>query len=111
MRSADWTRQVSALKHGNAVETMKESASCSLGEYRERLKKVVAVGRVGEVEELANLASYMCSDYASWLTGAVIRYDGGMQPNIAGHFSEMKSITKEQWDLIESTIRSTKNKS
>jgi len=28
-------------------------------------------GRLGEVEEIANLASYMLSDYSSWMTGEV----------------------------------------
>ena len=28
-------------------------------------------GRLGEVEELANLAMYVLSDYASWMTGEV----------------------------------------
>lgn len=29
------------------------------------------IGRLGEVEEIANLASFMLSDYASWMTGEV----------------------------------------
>lgn len=29
------------------------------------------IGRVGEVEEIANLACYMLSDYSSWMTGEV----------------------------------------
>ena len=28
-------------------------------------------GRLGEVEELANLATYLVSDYSNWLTGEV----------------------------------------
>ena len=31
----------------------------------------VPAGRYGEVEELANLAAYMLSDFASFLTGEV----------------------------------------
>lgn len=31
----------------------------------------IPCGRVGTVEEIANLAVYFCSDYASWVNGAV----------------------------------------
>lgn len=31
----------------------------------------VAVGRLGTPAEIANLAAYLCSDYASWVSGAV----------------------------------------
>ena len=28
-------------------------------------------GRLGEIEEIANLATFMCSDYASWVNAEV----------------------------------------
>ena len=31
--------------------------------------KLLPVGRMGETEEIANLATFLCSDYASWLSG------------------------------------------
>ncbi len=33
--------------------------------------KVIPTGRLGEVEEIANLATYLCSDYASWINAEV----------------------------------------
>lgn len=33
--------------------------------------------RLGEPEELANLATYLVSDYASWMTGEIVTFDGG----------------------------------
>lgn len=33
--------------------------------------EVIPTGRLGEVEEIANLATYICSDYASWLNSEV----------------------------------------
>ena len=35
------------------------------------LHKRIPVGRMGEVEEIANLAAYLVSDYASWMSGEV----------------------------------------
>jgi enoyl-[acyl-carrier-protein] reductase (NADH) len=32
---------------------------------------------MGEQEELSNLAAYLLSDYANWMTGQVIDLDGG----------------------------------
>ena len=34
--------------------------------------KTIPTGRLGEVEEIANLATYLCSDYASWINAEVI---------------------------------------
>jgi 2,4-dienoyl-CoA reductase len=31
----------------------------------------IPTGRLGEVEELANLATFLCSDYASWINSEV----------------------------------------
>lgn len=31
----------------------------------------IPCGRLGTMEELANLATFLCSDYASWINGAV----------------------------------------
>lgn len=31
----------------------------------------IPVGRLGTPGEIANLAAYLCSDYASWVSGAV----------------------------------------
>ena len=33
--------------------------------------KIIPTGRLGEVEEIANLATYMCSDFANWLNAEV----------------------------------------
>ena len=32
----------------------------------------IPAGRLGEIPELANLATYLVSDYSSWMTGEVI---------------------------------------
>lgn len=37
-------------------------------------KERIPVGRFGEINELANLAMYLVSDYANWVTGEVLWY-------------------------------------
>ena len=41
------------------------------GQFAGHAKDVIPVGRMGEVEELANLATFLCSDFASWINSEV----------------------------------------
>lgn len=41
------------------------------GEFSKLSKSRIPVGRFGEINELANLALYLVSDYANWMTGEV----------------------------------------
>lgn len=45
--------------------------------FLERSKATHPIGRVGNVEEVAQLVLYLLSDAASWMTGASIPIDGG----------------------------------
>ncbi|XP_078072136.1 2,4-dienoyl-CoA reductase [(3E)-enoyl-CoA-producing], mitochondrial [Mustelus asterias] len=78
------------------------------GAFEKDLLKVIPAGRFGTVNEIANLAAYLCSDYASWVSGAVIRFDGGEYVSMAGQFNNLLKVTSEQWDILESLIRKTK---
>jgi NAD(P)-dependent dehydrogenase (short-subunit alcohol dehydrogenase family) len=42
------------------------------------LEKTQPIGRMSKPEEVAGLAVYLCSDLASFLTGADIPFDGGL---------------------------------
>ena len=81
------------------------------GSFRSQLKDQIPVGRMGDVEEVANLACYMISDYANWLNGAVIQFDGGKLPFMAGDFNGLVNVDNEQWDQMEQIIRSGNAKS
>ena len=70
----------------------------------------IPVGRIGEIEEIANLATFLCSDYASWINSETVTLDGGEFRQLAGEFNKLQKITPEQWDFMEQIIRSTKDK-
>ena len=55
----------------------------------------------GEPAELANLASYLVSPYASWVSGTVVTFDGGESVALAGEFNALGAVTGEQWDMLE----------
>ncbi|XP_066539969.1 2,4-dienoyl-CoA reductase, mitochondrial [Hoplias malabaricus] len=78
------------------------------GEFEKSMIGRIPVGRLGTPGEIANLAAYLCSDYASWVTGAIIRMDGGEYVFMAGEFNGLQAVTKEQWKAMEAMIRSTK---
>lgn len=68
-------------------------------------KNRVPLKRVGEHQELANLAAFLISDFAGYINGEIITIDGGEWLQGAGQFSGMEAIPPEMWDAIEQAIR------
>ncbi|WP_400190630.1 SDR family oxidoreductase [Hymenobacter sp. B81] len=65
----------------------------------------VPLKRVGEHQELANLAAFLVSDFAAYINGEVITIDGGEWLNGAGEFNKLELLTPQMWDMIEKTMR------
>ena len=68
-------------------------------------KNRVPLKRVGEHQELANLAAFLISDFAGYINGEIITIDGGEWLQGAGQFSGLEAVSPEMWDAIEQTIR------
>jgi len=66
----------------------------------------VPIKRVGEHQELANLAAYLMSDFSSYVNGEVITIDGGEWINGAGEFNHLNEIPTDMWDVIQAVIKS-----
>ncbi len=75
-----------------------------------KLEDRIPLKRVGEHQELANLAAYLMSDYASYVNGEVVTIDGGEWLQGAGQFNGMEAITQEQWDFLEKIVRANQKK-
>lgn len=71
-------------------------------------KNRVPLKRVGDHQELANLAAYLISDFSGYINGEVITIDGGEWLQGAGQFNGLEAVTPEMWDMLEQMIRSTK---
>ena len=74
-------------------------------DIEELFESRVPLGRVGDHLELANLASYMLSDEAGYMTGDLIYLDGGESAFNAGEFNLLDAVTSEQWDALEAARR------
>ncbi|RZS93280.1 SDR family oxidoreductase [Aquimarina brevivitae] len=74
------------------------------------MKKQVPLARVGEHQELANLAAYLVSDFSAYVNGEVITIDGGEWLKGAGQFNLLEQIPEAMWDQLEAMIRAKKSK-
>jgi NAD(P)-dependent dehydrogenase (short-subunit alcohol dehydrogenase family) len=73
------------------------------------LAKKVPLKRVGDHQELANLAAYLVSDFSAYVNGEVITIDGGEWLKGAGQFNILEAIPDEMWDMLEAMIKAKKN--
>ena len=80
------------------------------GELAEKFdfKNRVPLKRVGDHQELANLAAFLVSDFSAYINGEVITIDGGEWLQGAGQFNGLEAIPAEMWDMLEQMTRSTK---
>ena len=62
---------------GGLAEQMAERAGISPDEAIERQSGKVPLGRFGEPDEVAAVVVFLCSERASWVTGAAWSADGG----------------------------------
>jgi NAD(P)-dependent dehydrogenase (short-subunit alcohol dehydrogenase family) len=69
-------------------------------------KNRVPLKRMGEHQELANLAAFLVSDFSGYINGEVITIDGGEWIQGAGQFNALEMIPSEMWDDIEKATRS-----
>lgn len=71
-------------------------------------EKRIPLGRVGKHEELANLVTYLTSDYAGYINGEIVTIDGGEWLQGAGEFNQLTEVPEELWDAIEKQVRGKK---
>jgi len=71
-------------------------------------KNRVPLKRVGEHQELANLAAFLVSDFSGYINGEVITIDGGEWLQGAGQMNGLEAIPSEMWDMLEQMTRSAK---
>jgi len=68
----------------------------------------IPLKRVGEHQELANLAAYLMSEFSAYINGEVITIDGGEWLMGAGEFSDLNEVSEEKWVAIAKAVRGKK---
>jgi 3-oxoacyl-[acyl-carrier protein] reductase len=67
--------RANAIAPGYIETSMTEVLS---DEVKDAIKKEIVLGRLGKPEDVADLALFLASDMSSYITGEVIKVDGGM---------------------------------
>ena len=65
------------------------------------VEEKIPLGRVGEHREFADLAAYLLSDHAAYVTGACFTIDGGETARLGGAFNHLESVPQRTWDELQ----------
>ena len=74
------------------------------------MMNTVPLGRVGEMSELQNLATFLMADGCDYLTGQTIGIDGAQYLTGGGTFSQLDKLSDEDWQNMRKLIRDANNK-
>jgi NAD(P)-dependent dehydrogenase (short-subunit alcohol dehydrogenase family) len=68
--------------------------------------------RVGRMEELQNLATFLMADGCEWLTGETIAIDGGgyLATGAAGYYVALDKLTDADWERMRAMIKATNDR-
>jgi NAD(P)-dependent dehydrogenase (short-subunit alcohol dehydrogenase family) len=76
----------------------------------ERTVRTNPMGRVGRMEELQNLATFLIADGCEWLTGQTITLDGSQSHATGSNFYELRHWTDAQWQEARDAIKAQNEK-
>ncbi len=60
----------------------------------------IPLQRVGDHQELSNLAAYLISDFSAYINGEVITIDGGEWLENGGQFNAFRHVSEDMWDAL-----------
>ena len=68
--------------------------------------------RVGKMEELRNLATFLMADGCEWLTGETVAVDGGgyLATGSGGYFTQLDAMSDADWDKMRAMIKAQNDK-
>ncbi len=87
--------------HGAAARL----APGGLGQMFAQAGSQIPMGRIGEMQELRNLATFLMADGCDYLTGQTIAIDGGGYLAHGASFTELARLKDEDWQRIREMIQ------
>ena len=68
--------------------------------------------RIGRMEELQNLATFLMADGCEWLTGETITIDGGgtLATGSGGYFTQLDKLSDAEWEQMRALIKAQNDK-
>jgi NAD(P)-dependent dehydrogenase (short-subunit alcohol dehydrogenase family) len=76
----------------------------------EHAKRDNPMGRVGRIEELQNLVTFLIADGCDWLTGQTITLDGAQSHATGANFYALRHWTDAQWQAAREAIKAQNEK-
>ena len=65
------------------------------------MTKRIPLGRLGQPEEISELAAYLLSDYSGYINGDVVTIDGGEWIYGGGQFNQLSTLPDEFWESLK----------
>lgn len=78
--------------------------------FEEKMTQANPCKRVGQHEELVNLATYLMSDQAAYINGEVVTIDGGEWIQGAGEFNGLLELSPEDWMKMKMRLEENRKK-
>jgi NAD(P)-dependent dehydrogenase (short-subunit alcohol dehydrogenase family) len=75
-----------------------------------RTKAMNPMGRVGTMEELQNLATFLISGGCDWINGETIAMDGGQALAMGGNFYQLRDWKDADWEQARDAIKAQNEK-
>ena len=77
------------------------------GDMQKDSDSTIPMGRMGEMNELQNLATFLMADGCEYLTGQTIAIDGAQYLSGGGTFSQLSKMSDDDWTEIRDMIKKT----
>ena len=68
------------------------------------------MGRVGRMEELENLATFLISGGCDWINGETIAMDGAQGLAMGGNFYQLRDWSDDDWNKARESIKAQNEK-
>ena len=112
--AVEWGRhgiRLNAIAPGTIpTEGMSQRLAPGQQDHGDAVAKANPMGRVGQMHELQNLATFLMADGCEWLSGQTIALDGaGWQAN-GGSFKELFAWGDTEWRRARTAIKSQDDK-